>query len=414
MLTVFAVSIGTAVFSGRIARSTALAEAERSAVRMAQFLVAPVLEDALAGTPDKWEELKLRVANRLEDQSVKALFIWTDSGVVLFCSDERLIGSVIEPSEELRTAAGGTVVSDVEPDPELDFAGVGTEPLVEVYAPLPAHGQRLALELYLSNEGIAKQAALLRGQIIPLAVGALLVLQVVQIPIAASLVRRVRRQDVDRADLLVRNVTASDRERRAIAADVHDGPVQDLAGVGYALTELRDSVVADRRGGVDRLLAAVRDATEALRRLIVDLYPPDLSGAGLGEALEDVCAAARRRGLAVSLHASTLPELTTDAAASIYRNAKEALANAERHAHATHVWVYLGPGQHHGRPAAELRVDDDGVGFPAQQPDERSTGHIGLRLMADRAWDVGGELRLGSRDGGGASVIVVVPAREPA
>src|SRR3954453_8675051 len=77
VITLVAVAAGTAVFSERVARASALAEAERSAVRMAQFLIAPILEEALAGVPGRWEELERRVTNRLEDQSVKALFIWT-------------------------------------------------------------------------------------------------------------------------------------------------------------------------------------------------------------------------------------------------------------------------------------------------------------------------------------------------
>jgi|tagenome__1003787_1003787.scaffolds.fasta_scaffold20964531_2 two-component system NarL family sensor kinase len=413
VVTLVAVAAGTAVFSERVARASALAEAERSAVRMAQFLIAPILEEALAGVPGRWEELERRVQNRLEDQSVKALFIWTSTGEVLYASDEELIGSVLDPTPELRTAAAGNVVADVKAQSELNFAGEGEQPLVEVYAPLPGTSRPLALELYLSNDGIERQAMLLRGQILPLAVGALLVLQLVQVPIAVSLVRRVRRQDVERASLLARNLTASDNERRAIAADVHDGPVQELAGVSYGLSALRDSVAPERRSAVDRMVAATRDAVESLRRMIIDLYPPDLSGAGLPDALEDLAAAARRRGLVVTVRSSALPDLSTDAAATIYRTAKEALTNIEKHSGATYVWLDLQPDELRGRPAVRLCVDDDGVGFPATRPDHRSNGHIGLRLMADRAADLGGDLRLENRDGGGASLTLVIPADGP-
>ena len=411
VLALVVVSAGAAVISQRIARDNALAEAQRSAERMAEFLVAPVLDDALAGVPGRWEELDRRMDNRLEDRSIKAVFIWSDKGEVLYSSDDQLVGSMAPLTPELMSAIHGTAVSDIEPHAELTFVGEGAEPLLEVYAPVATTGDPKALELYLDADSIDRQADLLRGQMIPLAVGSLLALQLVQVPIAVSLFRRVRRQDVERADLLARNLTASDRERRAIAADVHDGPVQHLAGVSYALAALRSSLAPEKQGGLDRMVTAVREAVASLRRLIVDLYPPDLSGAGLATALEDMAEAARATGLVVEVETAPLPDLTNeDSAAAVYRTAKEALANIEKHAGATTVWLRLRPTELRGRPAVQLRVEDDGVGFPDSLSDGRPGGHIGLRLMADRARDVDGVVRLAPREGGGASVTLVVPA----
>jgi len=414
VLALVVVSAGAAVISQRIARASALAEAQRSTERMAEFLVAPILDDALDGVPGRWEELDRRMDNRLQDQSIKAVFVWSHEGEVLYSSDDQLVGSIVAPTPELLSAIDGTVVSDIESSPELAFVGNGSEPLLEVYAPVATAGDPKALELYLDADTIDRQAMLLRGQMIPLAVGSLLALQLVQVPIAVSLFRRVRRQDVERADLLARNLTASDRERRAIAADVHDGPVQHLAGVSYGLAALRSSLTPEKQGGVDRMVAAVREAVASLRRLIVDLYPPDLSGAGLAVALEDMAETARVTGLVVEVQTAPLPDLTNeDSAAAVYRTAKEALANIEKHYGASHVWLGLRPTELRGRPAVQLRVEDDGVGFPDTLSDGRAGGHIGLRLMADRARDVDGVLHLAPREDGGASVTLVVPAGEP-
>ena len=70
----------------------------------------------------------------------------------------------------------------------------------------------------------------------------LLVLMLIQVPIAASLARRIRRQDADRSALLERNLSVSEKERVRVAADLHDGPIQELAGVGYALGAVASSV----------------------------------------------------------------------------------------------------------------------------------------------------------------------------
>jgi two-component system NarL family sensor kinase len=54
VLALVVVSAGAAVISQRIARASALAEAQRSTERMAEFLVAPILDDALDGVPGRW------------------------------------------------------------------------------------------------------------------------------------------------------------------------------------------------------------------------------------------------------------------------------------------------------------------------------------------------------------------------
>ena len=84
-----------------------------------------------------------------------------------------------------------------------------------------------------------------------------------------------------------RALSASERERRQIAADLHDGVVQDLAGAGYALAAVARRVEGPTATGVEHVGRVVRGAVESLRRLMVDIYPPDLSGAGLPGAIDD-------------------------------------------------------------------------------------------------------------------------------
>ncbi|MBB3082992.1 sensor histidine kinase [Geodermatophilus sabuli] len=408
LLTLLVVSAGTIWLSERIARTNALAEAERAAERLGEMLVTPVLTEALAGVPDRWEELDRDVRNRMSDGSVTKMVVWRADGRILYASDPQLIGQVLPPSDELRAAIAGETVSSVDEAPETATGADGA--LLEVYAPLRVPGEELAFEAYFAYAGIDRQAALLRGEIIPMAIGALVLLQVVQIPIAVSLARRVRRQQAERAALMQRTVEASERERRAIAADVHDGPVQDLAGVSYALSALRGALPEDRQPTVDKLVGAVRHAVQSLRRLMVDIYPPDLSGPGLGAAISDAAEPLRTEGVTVLMDAAPLPDMTPDAAATLYRTAKEALANVAQHAGATHTWITLeGTDLLDSGPAVRLEIADDGVGFPAGGTDRRHEGHLGLSLLRDRIVDLGGTMTLGERSGGGALLTAVVP-----
>lgn len=412
LLVLAAVAGATVWLSERIARANALEEAELVATRFTQLLLAPIMEDALVGEPVQAAEFDRLVEARLSDGSMTFLFVWSTDGVVLYSSEEESAGNWYEPTADLRAAAAGRTVAgiaEVDDEPEASYESGPTEAQVEVYVPVDLGDERVVVESYFSYDGITQQAALVRNQMIPVAVGALVVLQVVQLPIATSLARRVRRQETERAEFMARSLTASERDRRALAADVHDGPVQDLAGVSYALSALRTSVPEERRASVDRLVAAVRHAVHSLRVLMVDLYPPDLRGSGLATALEDLAEPLRAEGMTVEVTASSVPELSADSAAVIYRTAKELLVNVGRHALATHAWVDVDPVEHDRLPAIRLTVSDDGVGFPAGGTDRRSEGHLGLSFVRDRVRDVGGTLELRERPGGGASVTAVIP-----
>jgi signal transduction histidine kinase len=288
LLVLVAVAAGTALLSERLARRNAIADAQGIAVGLTRYLVAPVLEEAIDGQPERWVELGRRVENRLADRSITALNIWTSTGRVLFSSDPELVDQTFPTTSELRRAAAGRVVSDVDDDKTPDYPGGPAGHIVEVYVPVRINGETLVVETYFGQASIQREAALLRNRIIPVALGALIVLQLVQEPIGLSLLRRVRRQDAQRTALLARSLTASERERHAIAADVHDGPVQELAGVGYALAALKPSMPAEAHADVDRVSAEVREMVAGLRQLMADLYPPEPDNTTQATTVEEV------------------------------------------------------------------------------------------------------------------------------
>jgi signal transduction histidine kinase len=284
--------------------------------------------------------------------------------------------------------------------------------LVEVYVPLKVSSPDLVLETYFGYEAIQRGSSLLRNQILPIAVGALVLLQVVQVPLGVSLFRRVRRQDVEQTEVLARTLTASDRERRAIAADVHDGPVQDLAGVGYALSALRLAVPSLAQGTTDRLIGSVREAVAGLRTLMVDLYPPDLSASAMPAALGDLARWLSTPAFAVHLDATAVPQLSSWRAAVLYRTAKEALAVVPRPV-AAHAWLSYGPVTMDGAPAALLRVSHDGPPASVHPTGTRVDDLEGLDLMRRELVHLGGSLTMADRGAPGAVVTAVVPVATP-
>ena len=244
----------------------------------------------------------------------------------------------------------------------------------------------------------------------------LLLLAVLTAPIVWGLLRRVRDEERRRAALLQHAVEASDAERRRIAGTLHDGPVQDLVATSLAVESAADAEA--RRGeheSATRLrdaAAAVRGDVRVLRSLLMDIYPPGLSAAGLGHALDDLAATARSRGVAVELDVPTAWEgLPAADEQLLYRVAQEALRNAVTHAAPCRVVIRL----HRAGDDLELEVEDDGPGFdPAVLGAEPTGGHLGTRVLVDLAAQAGAELSLATAPGEGTRWRLRLPASAPA
>jgi two-component system NarL family sensor kinase len=409
LVVLFAVGAVTYVLAGEVARDSARREAEASVSRLAEYLVQPLIENVLAGEPEDRRDLREIIEVRLSDRSVTEVIVWRPDGSVIFSSDEQLEDRSFPPPPELLAAAEGRVATQLDEDAADPGEPVRhSEPQLEVYVPMDAGSERLVFEAYFSTTMIEDDAALLRRRAVPLALGALVVLQLLQFPIAASMGRRLTRQQAEQTEMAQRHLIASDRERRSIAADVHDGPVQDLAGVSYGLSALRSHLPDRQQNSLDRMVVALRTAVASLRRLMVDIYPPDLSGPGLPTALEDLATRVREDGLAVRVEAEPLPEMSSESAAVLYRTAKESLANVVKHSQANAVRIRLQAADGPAGPAVRLLVEDDGVGLPEEGAVSQN-GHFGLRLVRERLEEAGGTVTLRNREDGGAVLEAVLP-----
>jgi signal transduction histidine kinase len=274
------------------------------------------------------------------------------------------------------------------------------------------NGELMVLELYSTTARVDAAKAQLVSRLVPAALIALLVLVIAQLPVSVWLVRRVGRSHEERSRLLRSALTASDRERRSIARDLHDSVVQDLTGANYALGALDGPL---GRGLPDKARSIIHDvstvvgsAVGGLRSLLVELYPPELTRSGLGVAIDDLAVPLRAAGVDVEVCVDLPAELAREVAATVYRGAREALANVGKHARARHVRVELTG----DAAAVRLVVRDDGVGLPARTSG-RADGHLGLRLLKDAATELGGELRVSGAPGDGLEFVLDLPTAPP-
>jgi two-component system nitrate/nitrite sensor histidine kinase NarX len=90
---------------------------------------------------------------------------------------------------------------------------------------------------------------------------------------------------------------------------------------------------------------------------------------------------------------------------------QEALSNIRKHAQAQQVWVTLDP-----RPELSVTVRDDGRGFDsaARHQEAGDDGHVGLRIMRERAASIGAEVDIASTPGRGTQVRITVRSRPAA
>jgi signal transduction histidine kinase len=198
--------------------------------------------------------------------------------------------------------------------------------------------------------------------------------------------------------LAERLVEAQDDERARIAADVHDDSIQALAAVDLRLGALRNRLrdrAPEEAAGVETVMEAVHGASVRLRHLLFELETPVLD-ASLADGLQDAAAQLFEDSDVVwSVEERGHAPLPQQVRVSAYRIAREALANARKHARARHVTVTVDAT---GR-GVEVYVMDDGIGVDATASAHSGRRHSGVVAMRDRALASGGWWR--SRPGPG-------------
>jgi signal transduction histidine kinase len=407
-----AVGIGSYFLMRHIGTTEAIGNAEEVTRIVGRQIVEPQVRNGiLRERPASIRRLDRVVERRVVNDDIVRVKIWTSGGRIVYSDEHRLIGSRYELDPDdlyaLRTGGVDASVSDLS-RPENRFERSEGD-LMEVYLGIRApNGRPLLFESYQRFSSIAASGSSLWKAFAPALVGALLILAVLQVPLAASMARRLRRGHAEREALLKRAIDASDRERRRIAGDLHDGVVQNLAGTAFSL-----SAAAERANGsgdsrtrqaLEQGAAQTRQSVRELRSLLVEIYPPSLRQAGLQSALSDLLAPLEARGIAVRLDVSPGIRLPPDTEAMLYRVAQEAVRNAAAHADPSSIAVAVG----RTGGGATLEVVDDGRGIPASVAQSPS-GHFGIRLMHDLAADAGGTVRIEPGPERGTRVRLEVP-----
>jgi signal transduction histidine kinase len=216
------------------------------------------------------------------------------------------------------------------------------------------------------------------------------------------------RQAVRALEMTQRQVVASrEEERRMLAWDLHDGPVQDLVALAYRLSECRDQAwgqeqtlavaLEDARQEAGRIMKALRETCGELRSDVLDVM-------GLGPAMiQCACKLMEETDVVVYLDVPRRgPMLADPLGITLLRVFQEALNNAVEHAGVREVWTSFVV----ENGGYELRIWDEGVGFapPERLETLALSGHFGLVTMQERMAAVRGHLDVHSTPGEGTRI----------
>jgi signal transduction histidine kinase/streptogramin lyase len=234
---------------------------------------------------------------------------------------------------------------------------------------------------------------------------ALAVVGVVAIGLFLNGSRRRRRREREMALEQAREV-----ERRGIADELHDGPLQDLYSTRFVLASLLESASGEgsRAAELEETLRRVRGS---LRNICGTLQLPSFD-LGLGAAIEGHLERFREiyPGLTVDLALTGREDLLPTAAReNLFRVYRSAMSNVVKHAAATRIEVHLEMGRRH----ALLTVVDNGRGFipPDSFADLLREQHYGLLLAESHMRAIGGRLDIRSSPGRGTTVLAMLELR---
>jgi signal transduction histidine kinase len=411
LLLVVVGTVGTYMLR-RTATDQAIRDARALTNVVAEGILRPELTPAvLNGDPTAMARFDRLVKARAIRSPIVHVKVWTQDGRVVYSDEPNLIGKRFPLSDDqVRAFEDNTVKAEVSDLKQAENEFDRDEgSLMEVYKPVAvADGSRVLVETYQASSRIDAASNRIWRAFIPVFLVTLAALAIAQLPLGYWLARRIRKEQQQREVLARRADQASAEERRRIASELHDGPLQDLAGIAFELGATADRIHEDTevRRALRRGATVARESMRALRTLLVDLYPQDRREEGMDAALDALAQPLRSRGLAVRIDTRIERPLDHDSEEIVYRATQEALRNVVRHAAATQVDLSLSA----NGAGTTLSIKDDGRGMSAADlAEQRAAGHMGLALLADRVGSLGGQLAIASEPGHGTTVTIELP-----
>ncbi|MBF0407361.1 MAG: hypothetical protein HQM10_08405 [Candidatus Riflebacteria bacterium] len=222
--------------------------------------------------------------------------------------------------------------------------------------------------------------------------------------------RKIRKYKEDLQKLVSELVRTEERERRAIAEDLHDHLGQALSMLKMRLLEFHgEAMFYGMEGRVDELSGLLNKIIKYTRNLTSEICPPVLYELGLFASIdwlsERFC---EKYGLQIKLGQSGTPfRLPEELEGALFKGTRELLTNIVKHAQVKTAVVEL----HWFKTSLELRVSDAGAGFNQMLLKKRliKENCFGLFSLKERIRFFGGQMKIESQCGSGTNVQIILP-----
>jgi len=211
---------------------------------------------------------------------------------------------------------------------------------------------------------------------------------------------------------------AEEKERKRIAADLHDYVGQTLALINIQIASVRKKVLEPALvAKLDDISGTLQQTLQDTRHLMADLSSPAMNEIGLAAAISELLEelVEKRHNLKTEfigdiddLQSNLLKD---NVRAILFRNVRELFTNVIKHAKANKVSVHIQEEDNQ----VKITLKDDGIGF---DPDtvtlkDEQDGGFGLFSIKERMFDMNGTFQIVSEPGKGCEAILMVPVRTP-
>ena len=423
--------LGRQIESNAVNRAAAIAAVYVESILAAQLDALPTTDVLDSGTHAALD--RVFVEGPLHRKVVR-FKLWSADGRILYSSDHEQVGRRFAVEGRLAAAFAGELqarISDLnEPDnrPERER----WPQLIEVYVPVHARGGIAVAEFYHSMENVGREirAAQQRSWLL-VAVAAAAIYMLLY-----GLVRRANdtilnqqrdlRRQLDKLRTALgenecmreqlheagtRTTALNEQFLHRVAADLHDGPAQEVA---FALLRFDDltkecsdcmSARDDASRDLRRIRNALRYSLAELRTIASGLGMPGIADLSLADTVRHaVRDFERKSGRTVQVEVDkALAEAPLAVKITVYRLLQESLTNSWRHSHgaAQQVRAWRCDGQ------ALVEVVDQGTGFDVQAA--FASGRFGLSFMCERVRLLGGVFEVDSVPGHGTRIHARLP-----
>ena len=201
-----------------------------------------------------------------------------------------------------------------------------------------------------------------------------------------------------------------ENERKILAQELHDGPMQDLHSISFQIAAIIDDASDEVRQQLELIWDTVKELNKELRAISYNLRPPALSKFGLARSIKSHADELSAKYPDLTIHLNLVSDhnmISEEVSIALFRIYQHSIMNVIRHAGATEATVTLNM----DGDVVTLEIEDNGSGFvvPEKWISLVRGGHYGLAGTSERVHDLGGIFKVDSELGKGTHILVKIP-----